>query len=285
MSARRSKLSPEIAEILKKAFPDGMVRMDFAASAEECYLKKIYPELRKQLASMEGCRIGFEHDPFLGAGRRKWEDVEGFDACDPKNFDPAYWQIFVECLGPDMRCSIEMDAENVEWEDSERTPEDEWAFGDVDGDEELDLDGEADEALEEEWVEHECEEPDASVLRGTAVAGCNVGISLIAPFALVEFDELDSYEDGSLDLPSVHSVGALDPDVSADDFGERLSEKAWNRLKELRECIVKNIDSCGIRVLSSKELETPVPFLRPDDGIIPGEDQVTLRSALFFETL
>jgi hypothetical protein len=115
-----------------------------------------------------------------------------------------------------------------------------------------------------------------------------VGLSLVAPFAAVDFNVMERFEDGSFtepDLfPSVFSEGSAESSGLSDHLRNLLDPSAWRRLVAFRKRIVKTVDSRRIRVLEENELRRPLCFLRFSDDVIPIDVEPTVRSALFFRT-
>jgi hypothetical protein len=130
------------------------------------------------------------------------------------------------------------------------------------------------------------EEPDCdATVRGDGWIGFAVGISLAAPFAVINLTSHARYEDGSIDLPDVESTiystdtgRRIDPD---EYFRNMLPHAAFETLPPLRNEIASIIASHGIRVLDDALLNLRVPGLKADQEVFL-QGPLRVRDAFFF---
>ncbi|MCF6286325.1 MAG: hypothetical protein L3K26_14210, partial [Candidatus Hydrogenedentes bacterium] len=119
--------------------------------------------------------------------------------------------------------------------------------------------------------------------------GCAVGISTIAPLAVVHFTEKEWSEDGSETMPDIDPMifdlngSAVEPETHYKEF---MPSEGIQALRALRTEIGQVLESFGIRVLSDAELRSRIPDLKPNPLLnpFPGQEQefATLQDALFF---
>jgi hypothetical protein len=224
---------------------------------EESHIHSTFPALVRKLSLIRGGRITYEREPFpepeWAEGDEPYEDLPAFT-----DFSSSYRLLFVECVGDDMTYEVETET-----------------FAD-----ELNLD-------EEDELDED-ESPEIITVHGEGVVGCSVGLSLIAPFAAVDFNVMERFEDGGFTepdlVPSVLSGGSEESSGLSDHLRSLLDPSAWRRLIAFRKRIVKTVDSHRIRVLEENELRRPLRFLRFSADVIPIDVEPTVRSALFFRT-
>jgi hypothetical protein len=217
----------------------------------------------RKLSLIRGGRITYEREPFpepvWAEGDEPYEDPPAFT-----DFVSSYCLLFLECLGDEMTYDAESETLSEELE--------------IDDEDELNI-GEEDESDEDE-------SPEIITLQGKGVVGCSVGLSLVAPFAAVDFNVMERFEDGSWSepdlFPSVFIEGGEEPSGLSDHLKNLLGASAWRRFAAFRKRIVKIVDSHGIRVLEEDELLEPLRFLRFSEDVIPLDTEPTVRSALFF---
>ena len=118
--------------------------------------------------------------------------------------------------------------------------------------------------------------------------GCCVGVSIVAPYAVVKLDEMVALDDGSEMLPDIHTTSfaqdgtPIEPEAC---LGEQLDADAMCELGMLRDKIVEVLKSCGIALLSNEQARAPVPGIVRGEGIVGftgTTDKVTVMDALFF---
>lgn len=120
--------------------------------------------------------------------------------------------------------------------------------------------------------------------QGEGRIGCVVGVSLVAPFAVIMFDERAVFENGSRSEPDVEPhIFTLDGrrrDLD-EDYREMVDEEGVAILRTLRTKIVSVLDDFEISVIPEEDLDRPVPSLRAGGDAFVG-NPVTVREAFFF---
>lgn len=125
-------------------------------------------------------------------------------------------------------------------------------------------------------------------LDGTGSAGCTVGVSLLAPFAVIALDDVEYYEDGSHTEPDIAPrVFDLDgkPRELDQHYQEMFEEEGLAALHDLRNRIAAALASLGIEVLGDDDLRKTVPWLKAGEDVAvepatPGGG-ITVQDALF----
>ena len=122
---------------------------------------------------------------------------------------------------------------------------------------------------------------------GEGRIGCAVGISLIAPFAIVTLEQREVFESGSRSEPDIqpHMFDLDGRTLDMDEhFKEMVDEDGIAILRKLREDIVSILDNHGIAVIGEDDLEKPVPWLRAGGDAFLGSagEPITVRDAFFF---
>lgn len=143
--------------------------------------------------------------------------------------------------------------------------------------------------LEEEDVPEDADEPVVVVLPTVGRIGCAVGISIVAPFAVIRFTEMESTENGSATMPDIwphiFDLDGSELDVEA-HYEELFLEEGIAALRDLRKAITKVLDAFDVRVLSKEKLESRIPGLRPEPArnVMVRKKTATAEDALFFQT-
>jgi len=246
---KQTALRSDVARALRQAFPDGVI--DQPCDEEDSDLEDLHPKLRRRLVRLPEARIAYERGP---RAEPTWSEGADRDEDPPeyREFDSSYRLTFA--TGPADRMSFEEEietterAEHLPWDDEPEDAE---------------------------------EDTDSVAVRGTVTAGCILALSVIGPFALVDYGTLTIYEDGSESNPEIPG-----PDEAARVsryLRERLGNERWRELEALRDRLVRTVEAAGVAVLTPDELRQRVPFLRFGEDVIP-ESSVTVRSALFFQS-
>ncbi len=246
---KQAALRSDVARALRQAFPDGVI--DQAYDEEDSDREELPPKLRRGLARLPEARIAYERGP---RAEPTWPEGADRDEDPPeyREFDSSYRLIFV--TGPGGLMSFEEDVETTEV--SEHLP-----WEDEPGD---------------------AEDTNSVSVRGTVTAGCILALSVIGPFALVDYGALGVYGDESESTPEILDPGEA---VRATRYlREQLGNERWRELEALRGRLVRTVEAAGVAVLTPEELGRRVPFLRFGEDVIP-ERTVTVRSALFFQSL
>jgi len=114
--------------------------------------------------------------------------------------------------------------------------------------------------------------------------GCVIGVSEIAPVAVIRFGSMARAEDGSEHLPSIETGifsengEPLDPDQF---YREKLGGKAFEKLAGLRNSITTVVEKLGIAILPEEECQKIVPWLKPGEEAFL-LDKVSVQDAFFF---
>ena len=114
--------------------------------------------------------------------------------------------------------------------------------------------------------------------------GCVVGVSQIAPFAVIRFGSMAHGEDGSENLPSIETeIYSEDGEPLDSDqyFSEDVGEKAFEKMAGLRNNIAKVLEQLGITILPTEEGRKIVPWLKPGEEAFL-QDKVSVQNAFFF---
>ncbi len=246
-------LREDVREAIERAWPDGVVEMTF--DSDESYFRDVYPKLASAIQRINGAHLVHERE---AEGRTIW-----FDHSDPEQDPPddeersRSYQLFFVCP-----------------EGEAFTYETEIASLAEPGDE-----------------DDECEsELPMETVAGNGRTGWSVAVSLVAPFAVVSFSDMENFEDGSTSEPSIESLGftemgqRIDPEA---DFRKFKGEQAFEILLKLRGRICDILGRYRISVLPREEWRKPVPWLRADEGVLVGiaGEPVRVLDAFFFEAL
>ena len=131
------------------------------------------------------------------------------------------------------------------------------------------------------------DEPAVEPVLGTGRTGWSVAVSLVAPFATVTVAEYEAYEDGTVSEPAIEFNGFVSGerfDIET-GFRERNGEQPFQKLMKWRGRICAILAKYGIRVLLPEEWRRPVPWLRLDEDLVPGAENVRVLDAFFFQEL
>jgi hypothetical protein len=137
--------------------------------------------------------------------------------------------------------------------------------------------------------EAEDEHGELQKLTGQGRLGCAMAVSVLAPVAVVRFDTMEQYDDGSSTLPDIwDNIFALDgqpipPEVH---IQERFGSQAVRALTSLRNRLTKVLEALGIALLPAAEACKPVAWLKAGEDAFVGEAAVgkpiTVQDAFFF---
>lgn len=125
---------------------------------------------------------------------------------------------------------------------------------------------------------------------GQGWTGWAVGISVIAPFAAVKFDQMEIFENGSRMEPDIEphmfnlDGGRFDWESHA---REMVDEEQLVAFKKLRAKIVQVLQKAGIAVIPEVDLNRAVPWLRAGEDALIGQagEPITVEQAFFFRSL
>jgi hypothetical protein len=140
-------------------------------------------------------------------------------------------------------------------------------------------------------TDEEADEADRDVeevISGEGFIGCVVGVSLLAPFAVVALNDFHEYQDGSHSCPELE-IWAFDENgerLTAEEFFRSLVGEAGVRLLyNLCDHATKVLESHGITVLSEQEQRQTLPWLRAGQQVLRKGGPLTVKEALFFAEL
>lgn len=138
-------------------------------------------------------------------------------------------------------------------------------------------------------IEEGSESPREEVA-GTGRTGWSVCVSLLAPFGVVTFSDMLTFEDGSESGPSLEPYAFTETGDRIDpkaEFRKLKGEQAFQVLVKLHDRICGILDKHGIVVLPEAEWRKPVPWLRADEEVFVGTmgEPIRVLDALFFEGL
>ncbi|MBI3657230.1 MAG: hypothetical protein HY232_12505 [Acidobacteria bacterium] len=125
---------------------------------------------------------------------------------------------------------------------------------------------------------------------GEGRVGCSVGISILAPYAIIKFDMMETYDSGGYANPDIEphifslEGGEIDLDVHCRDF---VGEEGLQVLYNLRQTISTILTLHGLTIIPDEELVKPAPWLQPDEELatLNAMNPLTVRHALFFHEL
>jgi hypothetical protein len=217
--------------------------------------KLLNPRLRSALATIKGSAILYTRD-------RSGEDVEERFTSTPFSFDDDDWEKNWPDAGPGNSYSYH-----------------------------LFFVGLSDPAMQSD-CESESEMDDQGTLEtvaGKETLGYPVGVSLLAPVAMVQADAFACFEDGSASCPHLRDKWFDNTDPDTDPLfgpGANLDEGTARALKRLRASIAHVLMSARLKELPSDLARTKVPGLRPGSEAFVGKrytgHPITVQDALFF---
>ena len=251
-------LRKDMQEAIDRVWPDGVVDPPF--ELDESYFWEVHPKLSRALSRIKNAHLVHEReaDP---------EPIWG-DESDPEDAPPdeigqsrSYHTFFV-------------------------SPEGE-AFT---------FETEADDITEPEFITEEFEEagwdqdPPISSGPGSGRTGWVVAVSLLAPFAVIELNDMVTFEDGSATEIEIESyLGTADGGwISAEErFRKVGGAQAYKMLVTLRAKVAGILEKSGITVLPAEEWRKPAPWLQPGGDTLVGGNGKTIRvlDAFFFASL
>lgn len=251
---KRAPIDPEILKAIRSAHPSDVVTSD-AVYDEDGECRAISEALYDDLLGMTAYDMLYERSPKPESSGTSFS----LDESEPDVWDDVVWEeestsyhlMFLALRGPQFVFEGEGDTEEY--------------------DDELDCVREVNVTTE-------------------GRIGCAVGISILAPFAVVHFTDMEFGEDGSVTTPDIwvdkYNLDGTPLDLDA-HYRELFLDEGLKALHDLREELTGILEAHGIRVLSREELATPVPGLKPDPtmsllGTEAEAKEATVENALFF---
>ncbi|MBI3117081.1 MAG: hypothetical protein HYZ00_00230 [Candidatus Hydrogenedentes bacterium] len=258
MPKKRKKSAPT-SDIVQavKAIYSGGIVSSDALYDEESYYDGIRDDVRRALHTIKGVDLLYDRPP---EARPHWEEGDDPDE-DPPSWteEPASYDLhFVALQGEEYLFEGEMD---------------------------------------EDAFNEELQDVETVTLPTVGRIGCAVGVSIVGPYAVIRFTEMEFTETGSHTQPDIE-VRVFDLDGTELDLEEHYKElfleEGIQALRSLREEITQKLAPFGIRVLSDAELKKHVPGLKLDPEILQSDPAffpfkqkkgVTVEDALFFRML
>ena len=252
---------------MKKRKPSGIGgSVDMPLDQDETYFAKLYPRLSRALTRIKGASILYERDWSGDTGRSgvtsnsfsfdddddDFEEDWGDTGAPGNSF--SYHLFFLGLTDPAMKVACE----------SETQTDDEGIL--------------------------ETEDPvTLETVPGEETYGYLVGISLLAPIAMVQFDAYARFDDGSSSCPELRDEWHAAAHSRLADRGEvvqGLGDGTRRALDRLKTSIARVLRSLGLRELPSDVARTEVPGLRAGDEAFVGQEHtlhpITVQDAFFF---
>jgi hypothetical protein len=226
-------LRADVREAIDRVWPDDIVELSF--DPDESYFYEVHPKLLRAFRRIKNARPIYERD---ADGGPVWWGQSDPEEDPPDEFERSrsYHLFFLSPEGEDF--AFETEARGF----AEPEP--------------------LDEELEEgEWEDRLIE----TLISGTGRTGWVVGVSLVAPYAVIEFGEVKNFEDGSTVEPEIdvdaESVQG-EPLNAEEAFRKTAGPRAYKILLNLRAKVAGILEKSGIAVLPEEEWRKPVPWLR-----------------------
>ena len=254
---RDAGLRQDVQEAIDRAWPDGIVELSY--DPDESYFWEIHAELTAAFHCIANAHLLYERE---AEGQPIWWSSDpDEDPPDEMTNSRSYHVFFI-------------------------SPEGE-AFT---------FEAETEGATEPEFMTEEFEEagwgdePWASLISGTGRTGWVVSVSLVAPFAVIEFGDRTTFDDGSGGGAEIESYSENEDGESVnleEEFRTTKGDRAYETLVKLRAEIRDILEKNGVAVLPAGEWRRAVPRLRGgEDTLIAIEDRaVRVLDAFFFEQM
>lgn len=248
-----AELRKDVREAIERVWPDRVMDMTF--DSEESYFRSLYRRLRRSLQRIEGARLLHEIE---ADGGPVWFEGSDSDEDPPDDITSSrsYHLFFVSPEGNAF--TYETETEEID-----------------------------EEALAETYEETGAIEEPMMTVPGLGHTGWSVAVSLLAPFAVLTFGDMEVFENGSTSEPQIESYaenfngGCIDPE---ENFRKFAGEQAFEVLRELRGAITGILERYGISVLPKEEWSKPVKWLKAEQEILV-DKPICVLDAFFFEEL
>jgi hypothetical protein len=247
-----------VQEAIDRIWTDGIVEMPL--DPDESYFLELHPKLARALRRIRNTGLIYERE--ADGGPVWWEESDPEE--DPPNEIERSRSYHTFFISPDGKgFTFEAEAGGV--------TEPEFVTDDF---------------AEAGWGE----EPALSRISGTGRTGWVVAVCLLAPFAVIELGDMVTFEDGSTTEAEIESYGqTADGELIDPERSSREIYGAWahKTIMSLRAKIAEILEGFGIAVLSAKEWQKPVPWLRGSEETLIGIDGKVIRvlDAFFFESV
>lgn len=243
---RKTAVPGDLERLVRQALPEHVVELQ--GHADESWFGEAEEGVRSRLAGLAGAGLAFERSP--DPERPGLDDDSQVPAPETGERVRSYRLFFV-------------------------APTASWARFDVEDERPVDLGEEPPGKGNGERLVR---------VKGRQQVGCAVGVSLLPPVGLVRLDSMTTYEDGACDEPDIQPK-VFDLDFKPIDphqyFAELYEGEELSALFDLERKAAEALTSLGIRVISTEEAVTVVPFLRVGEAFI--DKPVRLQDAFFFE--
>lgn len=253
-----TRLRRDVREAIDRVRPNGVVEMSF--DPHESYFSRLQPKLSRALGRMRNTCLVYERE--ADGGPVWWEESDPEeDPPDEIGRTRSYHTFFVSPNGKTF--TFETEAEGV--------TEPEFMTDDF---------------AEAGWGEG----PPVSRISGSGRTGWVLGVSLLAPFAVIELGDMVTSEDGSTTEPEIEFCSRtadgeiIDPEK---DFREVYGPRAYKTIVSLRAKIAHILERFGIAVPPAEEWRKPASWLRGTEETLIGLNGKAIRvlDAFFFESL
>jgi hypothetical protein len=258
LKKQTANLRTDVQEAIDRLWPTRIVEMPF--DSDESYFHDVHAKLSIAFARIPHARLVGEREAEVEAGW--WNESDSEDG-PPSYMEPArsYHVFFVSPDGEAFTYATEIETDG----------EPEFMTEDFD---------------EADWEE----DSPVDLVPGEGRTGWVVAVSLLAPFAVVEFGDMATFEDGSSDEAEIESYAETADGKRIDleeQFRKMKGDNAYKILVALRAKISGILENCGIAVLLTEEWRKPVPWLRGGEETLMAVDGRTVRvlDAFFFEDL
>jgi hypothetical protein len=255
---RDAGLRQDVQEAIDRAWPDGIVELSY--DPDESYFWEVDEELRAAFHHIANAHLLYERE---AQGEPIWWGSDAGDEEPPDEMtnSRSYHVFFLSPEGEAFTCEIE----------TEVVTEPEFM---------------AEEFEEGAWGE----DPLADRNSGTRRTGWVVAVSLVAPFAVIEFGDRTSYDDGSGGGAEIEPY-AKNEDGEwinlEEEFRKAKGDQAYEILLKLRAEIRDILEKHGVAVLPAGEWRRAAPRLRGgEETCMAIEDRpVRVLDAFFFEQM
>src|SRR5713226_7953346 len=240
---RGSRLHPDVAAAIKRAWPDGVIEMSF--DSEDSWFWDVHPKLVRAFHRLKGARLLNERFPEgLPLLPRTDDDDDDNPPIDYDcEFPRSYHLFFVGSEGEAFTFLTEIE--------TQAGPEYDEDTGEL-------VDGEL----------------EMITVHGRVYYGCAVAVSLIAPVAVIALSDYSVYEDGAVAEPAISRYAEDDAGRSIDPeshLREALGQKSFQVLEKLRSRITAILKKQGVLVMPEAEWRKELPWLRGDEEVFVGD--------------
>jgi hypothetical protein len=247
-------LREDVRQAIEGAFPDDVVEMP--SPYGESWFHEVETKLGRDLRHIQGVGFFYEHGP---EGLPLSDYREDDDLPAESQHSRSYHLFFVSPAGDQFVFTSETeDYMEPDDHDEESMAEPEYATVPV---------------------------------AGQGRVGWAVGVSLMAPFAVITLGEMTTFDNGTVSEPSLETQAETEDGTQITDpeahFRGHAGEKAFAVLVLLRRRLEGILEKHGVAVLPETEWRKPAPWLRGSEDTFVGASggPVRVPDAFFFEGL